>query len=212
MSHSRKILSQAGTSLADVYDVEGSVVGLENLDVTDVKGVHELGGQIHSERLNMFGLLAATGTLAQNTTWAIVLGGFPDSVNRLLGVFVHADTPARVTHCSLAIRDPGTLVDHIIWMWDSVTDLESNVLWAGPAVTTQIALRTIEPNVAGGAPTLIARMGASRVMPDLVFRGLTAGFGAGLVNTRCEILVARPDRGNPGPGEPSSHGLPIPGW
>jgi len=211
VSHSRKILSQAGTSLADVYDVEGSVVGLENLDVSDIKGVHDLGPQIHSERLLVFSLLADSTAINQSTAFDIELGAFPDSINRVLSVFVLADVTGGFSFCSVAIRDSGSLVDHIIWAWDSVDDLESQVRWAEPAVGTHIALRPTAL-VAGGLPTIIARTGASRTMPSLFFRGQTLAFGAGTVRARAQIQVARPDRGAPAPGAPSSHGLPIPSW
>jgi len=211
MSHSRKILSQAGVSLADVYDVEGSVVGLENLDVSDIKGVHDLGPQIHSERLQVFNLIADSTAVAQNVTWNIELGAFPDSINRLLSVFVMADTAARTAHCAISIRDPLSLIDHVIWAWQSVVDIEANLLWAAPTVGTQVGLRVLA-GPRGDVPTLIARTGASAAMPTLFFRGLSLGFGAGTVRVRALIQIARPDEGNPAPGAPSSHGLPIPSW
>ena len=213
MSHSRKILSQAGVSLADVYDVEGSVVGLENLDVSDIKGVHDLGPQIHSERLIVFNLIADSTALAQNVDWDVELAGFPDSINRLLSISVVVDVGARVNLCSLAIREPDTLADHLIWIWDSSDDLETNVRWSntGGTVANILALRPIT-NVLGGAPTMIGRTGTTQAMPSLFFRGRTLGFGAGTVQAQCLIQVMRPDVGNPAPGAPSSHGLPLPSW
>lgn len=211
MTDSRRILSQAGTSLADVYDVEGSVVGLEALDVSDVKAVHELGGQIHSERLLVFGLQIGSTALAQNLTWDVELSVFPDSINRILSIAVIADVGSRIDNCSVHIRDSLTLRDIPIWMWDSVNDLEGAVRWSAPAVAAHVALRPVI-NLPGGAPCLLARTGTSRRMPTLFFRGLTSGFGAGTVLALALVNVARPDDAVPAPGNPSSHGLPIPSW
>jgi len=214
MSHSRKILSQAGTALADIYDVEGSVVGLENLDVGDIKGVHDLGPTIHSERLNVFGLIADSGATAQNASFNVELGAFPDSVNRVLSVAVAVDTAARLGNCSVHVHDTATGGgDMPIWIWDSVLDGIANlrIVRPGIAVATLVALVPVSL-VAGGLPTILARTGAASQMPSLFFRGATLGFGAGNVTARAFIQVARPDRGAPGAGEPSSHGLPIPSW
>lgn len=212
MSHSRKILSQAGVSLADVYDIEGSVVGLEELDVTGIKGVHDLGPQIHSERLNVFGLTADSTALAQDTNWDVELGAFPDSINRILSITAVADVSGRVNHCVVSINDPQSNADHPIWIWDNTDDASSQMRWNdGGGVATVFALRPIQ-NLLGGAPTLLARTGASAAMPSLFFRGRTASFGAGTVQVQALIQVIRPDAGAPPPGAPSSHGLPIPSW
>lgn len=211
MAHSRKILSQAGTSLADVYDVEGSVVGLEELDVANIQGVHELGHQIHAERLLVFGLIANTGALAQSTAWDVSLSAFPDSINRLLSISAVSSFAGRVNDCSVHIGDPLTGVDHGIWLWDSVNDVEGTVRRGSPAVAAAVSLRPLS-HVAGGLPTLLARTGTSGRMPNLIFRGSTSAFGAGTVTVQALMQVIRPDRGAPGAGEPSSHGLPIPSW
>jgi len=210
MSHSRKILGQAGRSLADVYDVEGSVVGLENLDVGDIKGVHELGAQIHSERLQSFLVLASSTALGQSTAWGITTGGFPDSINRLLGVTLIADAAGRVGQASIAIQEQGNSREIPIAVWATANDREQLMNWSfdGAAVALVVHLSTLVTHV----PQLLTRLGTSRQMPQLIFRGNTAAFGAGTVTTRALYHLARPSTGNPAAGEPSSHGLPIPGW
>jgi len=212
VTHSRKILSQAGVSLADIYDVEGSIVGLEELDVTDIKGVHELGGTIHSERLVVFHLIADSTAISQSSNWEVSLGGFPDSINRVLSIFVIADGSAEVQNCSIAIRDPLSGIDHIIWAWDVLDDIEKRVRWDDGGGTGADTALVPLGTAFGGAPNIIARTGAQASMPTLVFHGATQAFGAGDVTTKALISVCRPDHGNPAPGEPSSHGLPIPGW
>jgi len=210
VSHSRKILSQAGTSLADVYDIEGSVVGLEELDVSDIKGVHDLGPQIHSERLQSFIVEASSGSLAQTITWGITTGGIPDSINRLLAVTVIANNAARVDHCSVAIQEQSNSREIPIWVWDTNDDDEQQVEWSidGAASSTKFHLRSL-----GQQPLeLLTRLGTTLEMPQLIFRGVTATFGAGNVTVRALYHLARPNSGNPPAGEASSHGLPIPGW
>ncbi len=212
MAHTRKVLSQAGISLADIYRVEGSIVGIDALDVEDIKGVHELGATILAERLIAFDLIMDSTAVAASTAWNISLAGtsFPDSINRVLSIAVIADTAARVDFCSVQIGNPGTGVDHIIWSWDTAVDQEKNVRWGAPAVGTQILLQPI--GNLNGSPNLIARTGAVGRMPNLVFRGISSAFGAGTVQARALVMVIRPDRGAPTPGTPSSHGLPLPSW
>lgn len=208
----RQVLSQAGTSLADVYDVKGSVAGIERLDVAEIKGVHDLGPQIHSERLISFFLIASSGAVAQSTAWNVTLGGFPDSINRLMAIYVLANNSARVDACTVSLNNASSGIDQVLWEWDSADDLESRTRWNdGAAVGTFTGLRPII-NVPGGLPNLITRVDDERLMPTLVFRGLTLGFGAGDVTTRALIQIARPNSGAPPAGAPSSHGLPIPSW
>jgi len=206
----QKVQGQAGISLADVYDVVGSIAGVEEIDVRSIKGVHDLGPQIHSERLNAFQLIADTGNVNQSTAWNVELGGFPDSINRLLSISVLTDTVARADFASIAIVDPDSGIDHIIWAWDSANDVESSVRWASPTVGTNFLLVSTRQIL--GVPTLIARTGAAWRMPTLNFRGSSAAFGAGTVRLRALMQIIRPDPGNPAPGHPSSFGLPIPGW
>lgn len=210
MSHARKILSQAGISLADVYDIEGSIAGLEELDVRDIKGVHELGGQIHSERLTSFLVLSTSGPVAQSTVWGVIAGGFPDSTNRLLGLSVMTDASARLVHASVAIQEQGNSREMPIWVWDLADDRVQGLEWSqdGAAVASVEHLSVLVTHV----PQLLTRLGPTLEMPQLIFRGITAAFGAGTVTTQVIYHLARPSSGNPAPGEPSSHGLPIPGW
>jgi len=206
-----KILAQAGTSLADTYDIEGSIAGVENLESKDVHLFDEMGGRVHSERLLQFGLIADSTAVLQTVAWDIELGGFPDSINRLLSISVIATAVARTDFCSVAIRDSESLIDHVIWAWDAAVDVEKQVRWARPTVGNQVLLEPANP-ILGGAPTIIARTGASSTMPSLFFRGQSLTFGAGTIQVKALINIARPDPGAPPPGAPSSHGLPIPGW
>jgi len=211
MTHSRKILSQAGTSLADSYDVEGSVVGVERLDASDVKLVHEMGGTMHAERMNSLIIRLSSTSLAQNLTWGISGGLLPDVATRILAVFVTADVIARTAFCSIALGDTLTSEECPFWTWDTNADIDKGIQWreAGAAVGT---VRALVPDQTQNVPCLATRIGAGRLPQQLVFRGLTAGFGAGAVEVQANILVARASAPVPTPGEPINFGLPLPGW
>jgi len=209
---STKILSQAGISLADVYDVKGSVAGLDNLDVEDVKAVHELGAQIHSERLNSFVQVIDSGSLAQSAVFDIEVTPFPDSVHRILSVVVAADAVAHVNICSVSIHDRNADTDEPIWLWDNGNDVEGTFRSRIAGVTANlVALRPTNP-VPGGVPNLLMRVGAEWEMASVFFRGQMLAFGAGTAQARALVLFARPNRSSPVPGDPSSHGLPFPSW
>jgi len=206
-----KILSQAGTSLADVYDVEGSIAGVEQLDVESVKAVHDLGGQIHSERT--LGVLerSSSGDLNQTTTFGKVIGTFPDAIARIFGVSVIVDTAARLGHCSIAVRDRSNDREMPIFVWDSTLDREQVITWSddGGTVAEFIHCSVLVSQL----PTMLMRMGTGRNMGEFVFRGESLTFGAGTVEAIALIHIGRPVLNEVAtPGEPKSHGLPIPSW
>lgn len=208
-----KVLAQAGISLADVYDVEGSIAGVDQLDVTEVKAVHDLGPQIHSERLLSVLIQQNSTALAQNLTWNLTTGNFPDSVARMFGMALFADVAGRLTSASVHITDTDTGREMPLFAWESVTGVFIPTRWSnnGAAVATLQLLRP-GPGAVNMIPTLLTRMGGSGQMPTITFRGVTAGFGAGTVTCFLVYHIARPNRVTPVAGDPSSHGLPIPGW
>lgn len=212
MVHNPKILSQAGTSLADVYDVEGSIAGLEELDVAEVKAVHDLGPQIHSERTLATIARGTTGAIAQNISFDFTVGAFSDVATRIFGLAVIADTAANVSRVCVSIRNPSNGREMPIWTWDSADDREQFIRWSddGGAVATVVHLSTLVTHL----PTMNTRIGLGRSMGEFVCRGQTLGFGAGTVEIFLLIHFARPalTEGITPPGEPSSHGLPIPSW
>lgn len=212
MTHSRKILSQAGTSLADIYDVEGSVVGLEDLDVSEIKGVHDLGPTIQSERLTSHLVLVTTGAVNQSTAFNVAMNDVTDAVNRLLGVAVMADVGARVDFASIAIGDTQSFRETPIWVWDTNDDVVKRFSWVedgvGPSTVDNLEVLGVTH-----LPQLLTRTGLDRGMPRLMLRGSTTAFGAGTVEVQAIYTFCRPNvSGTPAPGEPSSHGLPVPSW
>ena len=207
-----KILSQAGISLADVYNVQGSVAGVDELDVNEVKAVHDLGPQIHSERTLGF-IIRDTIGIAQNTAFGFFIEDFADSATRILGFSVLASVAGRLTHVSIAIRHAiGNVREMPIWVWDTADDVEKGIQWSddGAAASAVIYLQVVGDVY---LPTLLTRMGAERAMGGFSIRGLSSGFGAGTVDVFTLVHICRPNESLvPGAGEPSSHGLPIPSW
>jgi len=207
-----KILSQAGVSLADVYDVEGSIVGVDELITREVHLQHEMGAQIFSERLRGFIIKLEPGAIAQNTSFSVGITKIPDSPNRLIGVQCVA-TNARISNIALYVSDISAIAREIlVWSWDVVNDQNSTQRWSddGGAVGSVNMLRSTAPNY--GLPLLITRTGDSGQMPELNVRGTTAGFGAGTVTPVILCMMIRANPQAPVPGDPRSHGLPVPSW
>ncbi len=210
MTHSRKILAQAGTSLADIYDVEGSVVGLESLDVGEVKAVHELGGTIMSERLTAFVQHTDGGALAQNLQFNFQGNDYHDQVTRILGVTLLTDFAARVRNACVSIQDLTNGREMPLFVWDTADDPEPRVRWSidGAAVGAFFHLRSLFNQF----PSLVLRTGTERITTRLVCRGVNDAFGAGDVTVHMLVYIAFPSHVAETPGEPSSHGLPLPSW
>lgn len=207
-----KILTQSGASLADIYNVQGSIAGIDELVSNDVSLVHEMGAEILSERIITNMVIIATASNLQNVTFGITIpaNNIPDTVNRLLAIVVLSTASARLSICSLAIRNVITGRELPIWVWNSTDDPERAVEWSLDGAASATFVQAAAPT--DMLPYLITRTGLDRRMPDFVFRGATLGFGAGNVTTRCVLAIARGSAPNPTPGEPGGHGLPIPSW
>jgi len=205
-----KILARTGVSLASVYDVKGSIAGVENLESRDVSLAHEMGGTIFSERFTGAIRRADSGTLAQTITWNVVLANLPAGIWRVLGCSMFANTIARTLHAAVLLRNPNDGREIPILVFDSVNDTESRIQMEddGNGVTTHFLLNSTSPIQ---SPNI--GVGAGQRPPNLVgleiaFRGITATFGAGTVNIRAIIHLGLTHVG----GGISSLGLPIPGW
>jgi len=207
-----KILSQSGISLADSYDIQGSIVGIENLDSNNVSLVHEMGGTIFSERLQTNLTRLNPGATAQNTAWNIQIP-VPNSPSRIMACTVISDVTTRIDMCSLNISSPVGGREIVLWSWDSNNDGEQQIRFSndGAAVATDILLL---PGY-NLMPYLLTRTSGNvetREMGLLNFRGTTNGFGAGTVEPIMILGLARATDRLPVPGQPSSHGLPVPSW
>ena len=200
-----KILGQAGTSLADQYDVEGSIAGLEELDSEEVKVVHEMGGTLFSERLSGSVNSGSTGAILQNIQFDV--GVSFSQVTRILGIQVVSTDPARILRAQVSISSPAAFddTDLPVWFWDVGTDgfRTANVRIAGALQTVQIMVPAITPLL----PSLLTGQGSPRGVFTLNLRGRTSGFGAGNVTTQMLIYAAFPQVAGL-----SSKGLPVPSW
>jgi len=201
-----KVLSQAGTSLADVYEVEGSIIGVEEIQSREVFLTHDMGSTISSERLIGFIERVDTGALAQATGFDVTLVA-PIGIYRVMAIEVHADTTARTDRVQVSLRDPTTGREQPIFIWDTNNDVTSVIRMVddGAAAANLFSLLQTRPQV---MPVLGIGVGQRlRVGEEIVFRGSTTGFGAGDVTITALIYVATTVVAGVG-----SRGLPIPGW
>ncbi|MEE8551606.1 MAG: hypothetical protein V3T08_10175 [Gemmatimonadota bacterium] len=204
-----KILSQSGVSLADTYDIEGSIAGVENLESSDVHLFDEMGGRVFSERLRSFNVQIEVSPL-QSADFSVAAGGIPDSPNRVLTVCVMAENAGAVLNVQISMRNLDTSNEIPIFVWDSVVDTERVIEWTDSGGATAPLIYLV--NAAPAIPELMTRYGDAGAMGDFIMRGTTTAFGAGNEDIRGLIHLVRANRGAPTPGEPSSHGLPLPGW
>lgn len=201
-----KILSKSGDSLADMYDVKGSIAGIEQLNSREVSLVHEMGATLFSERFSGAIRRTSSGAIAQNLNWNNVLLDLPAGPFRIFGVAVFIDTSAAITMASIAVQDPnGREVP--IWSWDILDDVETRVRFSndGAAVAATIFLRPTR-NMES-IPHLMAGTGQPQRVPNIAFRGQMAAFGGG--TAECTALI---HIGLSRVAGISSRGLPIPSW
>jgi len=206
------IQGDAGSTLAANYDVEGSQISISELLAQDVNLVHEMGGQIFSERARILLVKFTSIATAASTPFVLEQGGIVDAPNRLLGFEAFGNNAGRVNNVSLAIRNTSTGREMPVWKWQTAVGemTEIFVHWSddGAAAGQTINYFTDVPFAA----QMLLRADLLGNMPSLIMRGVTGAFGAGtqIVTGVATLLV--PTSLNPGPGEPSSHGLPMPSW
>jgi len=200
------VQSQAGVSLADVYDIKGSQAPIERLLTTEVPVVHEMGATIQSERFSTFIRRSSTGDLGQSTAWDIEIVDLPAGVTRILGLSVIADVRTRTNIASVLIRDPiaGGGRELPIWVWDNVLDAFKDVrIEQEGTVGDELALVSTEPLI----QTLLVGPDQPQSVGEIAFRGITSAFGAGTVEHVLLLHIALAAIGGI-----SSRGLPVPSW
>jgi len=203
-----KILSQSGISLADVYDIEGSIAGVEQLESREVSLIHEMGGTIFSERYSTTFRRLTSGAIGQNQTDNFVLTDLPVTPFKILGLVVTVSTSGRTNRINISIRDGGAGREMPIWAWDSANDGDMNVQLddnGGGVALTIIHVPVIYPNV---FPLVVAGTDQPQHTSELAMRQVTTAFGAGTVTHTMVMLLALPNETT----QISSYGLPIPGW
>lgn len=204
---SEKILSQAGISLADVYDVEGSKIDIERLDEHDVKLVHEMGSTVFSERLGSIIALRSTIALAQDLNWDIELTDLAVTPNRIMSLAIIAVTD-RVLTTSVAVRDPIAGREVPFYAWDTAVDGTQVIRFQndGAAVAGAFLLRPSAGSFQMPQMT-IGTLQKPFNVPTIMWRGTTSSFGAGTVIVTLVFQIGFAHRAGV-----SSFGLPVPSW
>ena len=202
-----KILSNSGNSLADIYDVEGSIAGIERLETHDLPIVHEMGQTVFSERFSTAFIRVTSGAINQNTSFDIVSTGLQDVPQRVVAVMVFSNNAGRVLRCGILARESRTGREMPFWIYDGANFIVTRMEDQGGGVGLLEVLlgnaqATILPIFTGGdnQPFSIA---------DIAFRGTSTGFGAGTVIITALYFLAYAEAVGSGI---DSRGLPIPSW
>lgn len=206
-----KIRSQAGISLSDLYDVEGSIVGIEELISREVHLSHEMGAAVFSERLVARLRRMTTGDIAQNTDFSLQIADLPAGGFRVLGVDVIADAGLRVNHAVVSMHSPGANFgqDFPLWTFDQDFANTGRTVRMVDDDNAEANLTQLAPQLGmANLPSMGFGVDQRFNVPNIVFRGTTAGFGAGTVEVIALIYVAAADAGS----GLSSRGLPLPSW
>lgn len=198
-----KILSQAGTSLADIYEVVGSVAGIEQLETRELGIVHEMGATVFSERVDFFLGRIITGPIAQNVDFDLSVTEVPNTPTRLLGLALLADAGVRILNAAVFLRQTPTR-EMPVWAYDGSNFLD--VRWSDEGSIGNFDLLLGSPAVAM-IPSFTGGSTQRRSVDEIILHGRTTGFGAGTVSlTGLFYLAAATDPTN------ISYGLPIPSW
>jgi len=202
-----KVQDQTGISLADTYDVKGSVAEIEELQTRDISLVHEMGGTIFSERLSSAIRRMESGAITQSSNFDIVINDTPATPSRILSVAVYSLTssPALVSHVNVAVRHEAGGREVPIYTWDSTVDAE--VLVRLQDNNTGVQVVNLHRPAIQQIPGMLIGSDQRQQVAALTLRGRTLGFGAGTVNIVAVIQLAFSHVGGI-----SSFGLPIPGW
>lgn len=202
-----KILSQAGNSLADIYDVKGSIAGIDELETHDLAILHEVGATVFSERFATTFRRLASGDVAQNTDLNATITNLPGGVTRLLSLAVFSDAAVRLNDLTIVLRAPvGTVQEIPIWNFSVGNSDRARFSDAGVDATFDLLHGNVStvflPNFIGGSDQTNPDM-----VSDIALRGRSTGFGAGTVFAVAVLHFAFPFVLGT-----RSRGLPIPSW
>jgi len=204
-----KVRSRAGHTLADVYDVPGSSISIDELEDRQIVLSHDMASTIFSERFEGNIRRVESNAVAQDGAFGTLLNlNFRPTHHRVLGVMVLVDTASRILNCAVHLVDNETSREFPIWVFDGTnTDLIRMQDEAGAAVEN--VLRPIP------AYSLVPNMKIGNASPDLptsrwtyAMRGTASSFGAGTVTLTLRVFHAFAIQA----GGLRSRGLPIPSW
>jgi len=202
-----KILSQAGFSLADVYDVRGSKVLIDELREREGVGlVHEMGSTIFSERYQQTVSRNASGDQTQSVQFSSAFSSLPRTPARILSISVFTDAVARLTNVSVALSiSSGNVREIPLFVWDGSN---SNVVFMIENGAAAAAFDNLVPEPGlSTMPSLFPGTDQENSIDGIIVRGLSNAFGAGNVEVITLINFGTARRKTP-----SSRGLPIPSW
>jgi hypothetical protein len=210
-----KVFGKVGASLADVYDVKGSMAGVEQLDTDTVSAVHEMGNTIFSERISGQIFRKPFDAIGQNVTLGGSFSGLPEVPFRLLGfaMLVESGLVARLTRMTASLSSldaAGTATQDIpFFAWDTTLGTSENVRVFDDGATSNFDMLIPAPGAIPQLPLLLTGSLQRGVVNGITMRGLSAGFGAGTVNIIGLAYILYADASGSGI---SSQGLPIPSW
>lgn len=200
-----KILSQAGISLADMYDIEGSIAGIEQLETRELAIVHEMGATLFSERMRTSVRRLTSPATLQNTNIDVGFSNFPDGPTRLLGIQVISDNGARISHLQCSVNAPFNGRDFPVWVYDQTNFRAIDIEDDGGVVGANLLI----PEPAVALPSFCGGMGQPHPMvSNFVMRGRTTAFGAGTVTATALIYIAFALQTS----QISAFGARIPSW
>jgi len=203
-----KVLGQAGVSLADIYDVEGSIAGVEELASRDVGLIHEMGATILSERLRGEVRALSSGAILQTVNFDTVVTDLPAGATRIAAITVVLTAVSEMSHMCISVRDDAAEREIPIWNWTTGDD-EMNIRLElpGAAIANTILARPIHP-VGPNMPSMLLPFPiGGEGFSSIAFRGASLTFGAGTVTATALIYLE-----HCGDTGISSRGLPIPSW
>lgn len=209
MPHRGRILGDSGKSLADVYDVDGSVVPIENINGEDIHLVHEMGGTIMSERLAGEHFRLGTGPHLQNVTFNATMAGTDLApLSRILAIQVMAlqIQAGRTDRLAVMLQDAVSGREIPLWIWDATTDPEVELNWSdsGAAVAANISFQPVSHIF---VPSMLVGAGHQQPLHNIILRGVTGAFGAGNITYFLMVHMLFPHLKGI-----SSLGLPVPSW
>jgi len=197
------ILSQSGKSLADVYDVEGSIAGIDELNSREVSLVHEMGATIFSERMASQIVATSTGAISQSSAIDAEITGLPNTpfrIHHISLVDAGTNTVARLANMVVVMENAAADRDVIVWMWDGTVETQRMEADVKAVLMPEIGFN-------GALPTIGMGGDQPDQVPRMFMRGDTSAFGAGTVNIASRVHISFSQVEGV-----SSVGLPIPSW
>lgn len=206
-----KILSQAGQSLADMYQVEGSIAGIDQLDTRELPIVHEVGATVFSERFRTTIRRVESGNVAQSQNIDLEINDLPASISRILGLLVLSDDGSRINHLCGSVNAPVVATtpplvgqDFPFWVYSgdrrSVRVEDDGTVAVFESLLGEAGALML-PTFCGG------RDQGGTPVQNFRLRGGTTAFGAGTVFVTALLYLAFTEAGGV-----SAFGAHVPSW